>query len=131
MQNNNKLRAALLAAVVLCGSGVSCVRADNVFGTAENGWHTVIDSDYDGNVYGNNGNPDADNVVTGHVEMTDGSVKNIYGGYSESGPVSGSTATVSGGTVGALVYGGHSGIGSVSWNKAILTGYGEGDSRRC
>lgn len=142
MQNNNKLRAALLAAVVLCGSGVSCVRADNVFGTAENGWHTVIDSNYDGDVYGNNDHPNLDNVVTGHVDMAVGTTTgDIYGGKADDEIVSQSTVNISGNAIvqavaeeaedmipgmisvtGGNVYGGWSIFGEANNNQVILSG---------
>ena len=117
--------AALLAAAVLCGNGAPSM-ADNIWGTVDNGWHTVIDSDYNGNVYGHRNNPDANGIVTGHVEMTGGNVMGhqIYGGFAEdAGDVKDSTVKITSGTVtGGDVYGGRSNKGEVSGNTVRITG---------
>ena len=124
--------AALLAAAVLCGNGAPSM-ADIILGTKDNGWHTVIDSDYNGDVYGNKGqiNP-MTGAVTGHVEMTGGTVNGrINGGYSNEGAVTGSTVTITGGavtgyvygdTVIAGVYGGRINVGAVTGNTVTITG---------
>ena len=118
--------AALLAAAVLCGNGAPSM-ADNIFGTENNGWHTVIDSDYTEEVYGNQGHLDANGIVTGHVEMTGGIVgDDVYGGWADNaGDVKDSTVTISGGTVDRRrsVYGGYSSSnsGEVSDNTVMIT----------
>ncbi len=115
--------AALLAAAVLCGNGAPSM-ADNIFGTENNGWHTVIDSDHTGSVYGNQNDPDTTTgTVTGHVEMTKGTVTGyVYGGYSSSkSKVSGSTVAISGGKVTEDVYGGYSNGGEVSGSTVMIT----------
>ena len=117
--------AALLAAAVLCGNGAPSMAA-NIFGTKDNGWHTVIDSDYNDDVYGNLNNRDANGTVTGYVEMTGGTVTgDVYGGYSNGGEVSGSTVMItSDSTVEDSVYGGYSSSnsGEVSDNTVTITG---------
>ena len=120
--------AALLAAAVLCGNGAPSMAA-NIFGTEDNGWHTVIDSDYTGDVYGNHDTIDTTTgAVTGHVEMTGGTVNGrINGGYSSGGAVTGSTVTItSGSTVENSVYGGYSSSssyrGAVTGNTVTITG---------
>ena len=119
--------AALLAAAVLCGNGAPSMAANEV-GTEDNGWHTVIDSDYTEDVYGNQDHPDTTNTVTGHVEMTGGTVTGqIFGGYSYWDAVTGSTVTItSGSTVENSVYGGYSSSssygGEVSGNTVTITG---------
>ncbi len=121
--------AALLAAAVLCGNGAPSMAANNIFGTEDNGWHIVIDNGHDGNVYGNKEqiNPTT-GAVTGHVEMTGGTVNGrINGGYSNEGAVTGSTVTItSGSTVENSVYGGYSSSsgygGEVSGNTVTITG---------
>ena len=127
--------AALLAAAVLCGNGAPSM-AVNIFGTEDNGWHTVIDSDYTGDVYGNHDTIDTTTgAVTGHVEMTGGAVNGrINGGYSSSsdygGEVSGNTVTITGGTVTgyvygdtviAGVYGGRINVGAATGNRVTIT----------
>ena len=114
--------AALLAAAVLCGNGAPSMAANEV-GTEDNGWHTVIDSDYNGDVYGNPNNPDANGIVTGHVEMTGGTVGgDVYGGWSNGGAATGSTVTITGGSVNRVVYGGSSNTGSATYNTVTITG---------
>ena len=114
--------AALLAAAVLCGNGAPSMAA-NISGTEDNGWHTVIDSDYTGPVYGNQNDPDTTTgAVTGHVEMTGGTVNGeIYGGYSNGGAVTGSTVTITGGIAGWNVYGGW-GNTDATGNTVTITG---------
>ena len=118
--------AALLTVAVLCGNGAPSMAANEV-GTEENGWHTVIDSDYTGPVYGNQNDPDTTTgAVTGHVEMTGGTVNGeIYGGYSSSsgygGAVTGSTVTITGGIAGWNVYGGW-GNTDATGNTVTITG---------
>ena len=121
--------AALLAAAVFCGTGAPSM-ADIILGTKDNGWHTVIDSDYTGPVYGNQNDPDTTTgAVTGHVEMTGGIVGGeVYGGFAEdAADVKGSTVTItSGSTVENSVYGGYSSSsgygGEVSGNTVTITG---------
>ena len=128
-------------AALLCTGGASCVWAENIFGTADNGWHTIIDSDYTGNVYGNNDSPNLDNVVTGHLEMTGGTVDGaVYGGSSDDNDVSGSTVEISGGEVSRPVYGGYSYGGNASGNTVKISdgtvdsfvdgGYSQGNENR-
>ena len=114
--------AALLTAAVLCGNGAPSMAA-NISGTEDNGWHTVIDSDYTGPVYGNQNNPDTTTgAVTGHVEMTGGTVNGeIYGGYSNGGAVTGSTVTI-GGIAGGNVFGGYSNEGAATGNTVTIGG---------
>ena len=123
--------AALLTVAVLCGNGAPSMAANEV-GTEGNGWHTVIDSDYTGDVYGNHDTIDTTTgAVTGHVEMTGGTVNGrINGGYSSSsdygGEVSGNTVTITGGTVGTVgssssVYGGCSNAGAATGNRVTIT----------
>ena len=117
--------AALLAAAVLCGNGAPSM-ADNIWGTVDNGWHTVIDSDYTGPVYGHQNDPDTTTgAVTGSVEMTSGIVHgHVYGGYSNKGAATGNTVKISGGRVVDSVYGGYSSSnsGEVSDNTVTITG---------
>ena len=118
--------AALLAAAVLCGNGAPSM-ADNIWGTVDNGWHTVIDRDYNDYVYGNPGTPDTTTgAVTGHVEMTGGTVNGqIFGGWTdEAADVKDSTVTItSGSTVNNSVHGGFSKSNSkVSGNTVRITG---------
>ena len=116
--------AALLAAAVFCGTGAPSMAA-NIFGTEDNGWHTVIDSDYTGDVYGNQNDPDTTTgAVTGHVEMTGGTVTGqIFGGWAEDAmAVKNSTVTITGGAVTRYVYGGQSKNGEVSDNTVTITG---------
>ena len=141
--------AALLTAAVLCGNGAPSMAA-NIFGTEDNGWHTVIDSGHDGNVYGNKDqiNPTT-GAVTGHVEMTGGTVDysvyggraddaaavdstvtitggevdwNVYGGYSNEGAATSNTVMISGGTVKDSVYGGYSNVDAATGNTVTITG---------
>ena len=141
--------AALLTAAVLCGNGAPSMAANEV-GTKDNGWHTVIDSDYTGDVYGNQDHPDTTNTVTGHVEMTGGTVtgqifggfandagdvknstvtitggstvkNSVYGGYSNGGRATGNTVTITGGKVGWFVYGGYSYLGAATGNTVTIT----------
>ena len=127
--------AALLTVAVLCGNGAPSMAANEV-GTEGNGWHTVIDSDYTGDVYGNHDTIDTTTgAVTGHVEMTGGTVNGrINGGYSSSsdygGEVSGNTVTITGGTVTgyvygdtviAGVYGGRINVGAATGNRVTIT----------
>lgn len=123
--------AALLAAAVLCGNGAPSMAA-NIFGTKDNGWHTVIDSDYTGKVCGNQDYSDSDSdagfIVTGRVEMTGGIVTGqIYGGYSYryKYDVSGSTVEISGGEVTEDVYGGYSDQRAATHNKVTITDRGK------
>ena len=115
--------AALLAAAVICGNGAPSM-ADNIFGTKDNGWHTVIDRDYNDDVYGNPNNPDANGTVTGHVKMTGGTVTGqIFGGFADdAGDVKNSTVTITGGTVTRYVYGGQSDYGAVTGNTVKISG---------
>ena len=101
--------AALLAAAVLCGNGAPSMAAELV-GNEKNGWHIVINSDYNGDVYGNKDEINTTTgAVTGHVEMTGGTVTgDVLGGYSYGYEVSGSTVTITDGTVNGVVYGGSS-----------------------
>ena len=121
--------AALLAAAVLCGNGAPSMAAwwegngtEPIKITEDNA--SEITSD----VYGNQDHPDATDTVTGHVEMTGGTVNGeIYGGYSNGGAVTGSTVTItSGSTVENSVYGGYSSSsgygGEVSGNTVTITG---------
>ena len=115
--------AALLAAAVLCGNGAPSMAA-NIFGTEDNGWHIVIDSDYNGDVYGNKDqiNPTT-GTVTGHVEMTGGTVTGqIFGGYSYWDAATGNTVTISDGTVSGDVYGGYSYENAATGNTVTITG---------
>ena len=115
--------AALLTAAVLCGNGAPSMAA-NISGTEDNGWHTVIDSDYTGPVYGNQNDPDTTNgAVTGHVEMTGGTVNGqIFGGWTdEAADVKDSTVTINGGEVGWNVYGGYSNGGAATGNRVTIT----------
>ena len=136
--------AALLAAAVLCSTGSAL--AENVVGTEGNEWHTVIDSDYNGDVYGNNEHA-VNGVVTGYVDMTGGIVKGeIYGGNDFFTPASSitveqSTVTISGNAVvqavveeeedmppgmirvsGGNIYGGRSIRNEVRENRVFLSG---------
>ena len=115
--------AALLAAAVLCGNGAPSMAA-NIFGTKDNGWHTVIDSDYNDDVYGNYNTIDTTTgAVTGHVEMTGGRVKLIvYGGYSDLRAVTGSTVTITDGTVNDNICGGCSDKGAATGNTVKISG---------
>ena len=122
--------AALLAAAVLCGNGAPSM-ADDLFGTGDNGWSIVIDSDYTGfvYVYGNPGTPDTTTgAVTGHVEMTRGTVKGqIFGGWTDvTADVKDSTVTITGGKVDGVVHGGFSKSNSkVSGNTVTITDRGK------
>ena len=114
--------AALLTAAVLCGNGAPSM-ADDLVGKAEDGWSIVIDNGHDGNVYGNKDHPDTTGAVTGHVEMTGGTVNGeIYGGYSNGGAVTGSTVTITGGTVNGDVYGGWSKTDTATGNTVTIGG---------
>ena len=117
--------AALLTVAVLCGNGAPSMAANEVV-TEENGWHTVIDSDHNGSVYGNPNNPDANGIVTGHVEMTGGTVGGeVYGGFAEdAADVKDSTVTITGGTVdsSSSVYGGCGNGGEATGNRVTITG---------
>ena len=123
--------AALLTVAVLCGNGAPSMAANEVV-TEENGWHTVIDSDHNGSVYGNPNNPDANGIVTGHVEMTGGTVGGeVYGGFAEdAADVKDSTVTITSGTVGTVgtvdssssVYGGCGNGGEATDNRVTITG---------
>lgn len=123
--------AALLAAAVLCGNGAPSMAADWWEG---NGTETIkitednafrIASD----VYGDQDHPDTTNPVTGHVEMTGGTVTggDIYGGWAkEAAAVKNSTVKISGGTVGTgdrsrSVYGGYSDKGAATDNTVTIT----------
>ena len=120
--------AALLTAAVLCGNGAPSMAA-NISGTEDNGWHTVIDSDHNGSVYGNQNDPDTTTgAVTGYVEMTGGTVNGeIYGGYSNGGAVTGSTVTITGGTVNGDVYGGRSKTDTATGNTVTIGGIAGGN----
>ena len=100
--------------------------AANEFGTEENGWNTVIDSDYTGYVHGNDDHPDANGTVTGYVKMTGGIVTGqIYGGFSQLNKVSGNMVTINGGTVKNSVfggvYGGCSNRGAATYNTVKIS----------
>ena len=126
--------AALLAAAVLCGNGAPSMAADWWEG---NGTETIKITEDNAfriarDVYGDQGHPDTTNPVTGHVEMTGGTVTggDIYGGWAkEAAAVKNSTVKISGGTVGTenrsrSVYGGRSSSnsGEVSDNTVRITG---------
>ena len=127
--------AALLAAAVLCGNGAPSM-ADELVGNGDNGWRIVINSDYNGDVYGNKDEINkTTGAVTGHVEMTgdtgDTVTGDIYGGWAkEAAAVKNSTVTITGGNVGTVdrsrsVYGGYSSSGyggEVSGNTVTITG---------
>ena len=117
--------AALLAAAVLCGNGAPSM-ADELVGSADDGWSIVIDRDHTGSVYGHLNDPDANGIVTGHVEMTDGTVGGeVYGGFAEdAADVKDSTVTITGGTVdsSSSVYGGCGNGGEATDNRVTITG---------
>ena len=119
--------AALLAAAVLCGNGAPSM-ADELVGNGDNEWHIVINSDYNGDVYGNKEEINTTTgAVTGHVEMTGGTVgDDVYGGWADdTADVKDSTVTItSGSTVEDSVYGGYNqnGSGEVSGNTVTITG---------
>ena len=115
--------AALLAAAVLCGNGAPSMAAELV-GNEKNGWHIVINSDYNGDVYGNKDEINTTTgAVTGHVEMTGGSVKLIvYGGYSDLRAVTGSTVTITDGTVNDNICGGCSAMNAATGNTVKISG---------
>lgn len=121
MQNNNKLRAALLVAVVLCGSGEPSMAADWWVGDGSSTIEITKENadEITGRVYGNRENA-AEGVVTGHVTMNGGNVADVYGAYSETDTVSGSTVQLSGGQA-LLVYGGYSNKGSASGNTVSIS----------
>ena len=130
--------AALLTVAVLCGNGAPSMAAvwwegdgtETITITADN------PSKITGDVYGNKDqiNPTT-GAVTGHVEMTGGTVNGrINGGYSSSsdygGEVSGNTVTITGGTVTgyvygdtviAGVYGGRINVGAATGNRVTIT----------
>ena len=123
--------AALLAAAVLCGNGAPSMAAEWWEGDGTETITITADnaSEITGDVYGNKDqiNPTT-GAVTGHVEMTGGTVNGrINGGYSSGGAVTGSTVTItSGSTVENSVYGGYSSSssygGEVSGNTVTITG---------
>ncbi len=124
--------AALLAAAVLCGNGAPSMAA----WWEGNGNETIkitAASKITGDVYGNKDTPDTTTgTVTGHVEMTGGTVTGrIYGGWADdTADVKNSTVTISSGNVGTVdrsrsVYGGYSSSGyggEVSGNTVKITG---------
>ena len=121
--------AALLAAAVLCGNGAPSM-ADELVGNKDNEWSIVIENGNNGYVYGNkdDSNSNANFIVTGHVEMTEGTVTGqIYGGYSYKYKyeVSGSTVMINGGEVTRDVYGGYSKQHAATRNKVTITDRGK------
>ena len=117
--------AALLAAAVLCGNGAPSMAADWWVGDGTETITITADnaSEITSDVYGNQDHPDATDTVTGHVEMTGGTVNGeIYGGYSNGGAVTGSTVTITGGTVNGDVYGGWSKTDTAIGNTVTIGG---------
>ena len=119
--------AALLAAAVLCGNGAPSMAAGWWVG---NGKETITitaanASDITGGVHGNRNNSDGNGIVTGHVEMTGGTVTGhqIYGGWADDAwNVKDSTVKITSGTVTGYVYGGYSGEGSATYNTVEISG---------
>ena len=115
--------AALLAAAVLCGNGAPSMAAwwegngnETIKITAGNA------SEIKGVVYGNKDNPTT-GAVTGHVEMTGGTVTGqIYGGWADdTADVKDSTVTITSGEVTGDVYGGW-GNKDATNNRVTITG---------
>ncbi len=115
--------AALLAAAVLCGNGAPSM-ADELVGNGDNEWHIVIDSDYNGDVYGHKDEINTTTgAVTGHVEMTGGDVDGVvYGGYSVYRAVTGSMVTITDGTVNDKICGGCSAMNAATGNTVKISG---------
>ena len=116
--------AALLAAAVLCGNGAPSMADDLWVGDGTKTITITAASEITGNVYGNQGHLDATGAVTGHVEMTGGTVKDkIYGGWADdTADVKDSTVTITGGnTVANSVYGGYSYGGLATGNTVTIT----------
>ena len=116
--------AALLAAAVLCGNGAPSMAADWWVGDGTKTITITAASKITGDVYGNHDTIDTTTgAVTGHVEMTGGTVNGeIYGGYSNGGAVTGSTVTITGGTVNGDVYGGWSKTDTATGNTVTIGG---------
>ena len=120
--------AALLTAAVLCGNGAPSMAADWWVGDGAKTITITAASEITGDVYGNHDTIDTTTgAVTGHVEMTGGTVNGeINGGYSSSsgygGEVSGNTVTITGGTVTEYVYGGRINVGAATGNRVTITG---------
>ena len=117
--------AALLAAAVLCGNGAPSMAADWWVGDGTKPIKITKDnaSEINNDVYGNQDHPDTTGAVTGHVEMTGGTVTGqIYGGWADdTADVKDSTVTINGGKVGRDVYGGYSKGGSATGNTVTIT----------
>ena len=118
--------AALLAAAVLCGNGAPSMAADWWVG---DGTETIKitagnASEIRGVVYGNHDTIDTTTgAVTGHVEMTGGTVNvDIYGGSSNTSSATYNTVAISGGSMNMVVFGGYSGRGSATYNTVTITG---------
>ena len=120
--------AALLTVAVLCGNGAPSMAADWWVG---DGTETIKitagnASEIRGVVYGNHDTIDTTTgAVTGHVEMTGGTVDySVYGGRADdTADVKASTVTITGGgTVKVDIYGGSSNTGSATYNTVTITG---------
>ena len=117
--------AALLAAAVLCGNGAPSMAAEWWEGDGTETITITADnaSKITGDVYGNKDHPDTTGAVTGHVEMTGGTVNvDIYGGSSNTGSATYNTVAISGGSVNRVVFGGSSNTGSATYNTVTITG---------
>ncbi len=120
--------AALLAAAVLCGNGAPSMAADWWVGNGTQTITITAASKITGDVYGNRNNSDGNGIVTGHVEMTGGTVKgHIFGGWADdTADVKDSTVTITGGKVDGVVYGGcsndYGGDADVTGNTVTITG---------
>ena len=90
--------------------------------TTGSGGDVIIDSGFDGSVYGGH-TATADTDATGNTaSLTNGTVTgDVFGGYSENGSAHNNTAIISGGTVIGAV-GGFSGDGSAHNNTVIISG---------
>ena len=120
--------AVLLTVAVLCGNGAPSMAA----WWEGNGTETIKitednASEITSDVYGNQDHPDTTNTVTGHVEMTGGTVgDDVYGGWADdTADVKDSTVTINDGKVGGDVYGGYSNGGAATGNTVTITDSGK------
>ena len=90
--------------------------------TTGSGGHVIIDSGFEGFVYGGYTTAPGTDATGNTVRLTNGTVtKDVYGGYTADGGATNNTVIISGGTVGD-VRGGNGGNGIATGNRVILSG---------